>query len=208
MAYRDFTIEDLKQQFALRLEERSDLFANVSPAPVSSLLQETLRENLPLALAISTEKARSELIIAPVLVEVWRQLERKISLFSGVDFTVDAAQGLNEVCDFLLGLSPEQLTIEAPVAVVAEAKNENMKRGIAQCIAGMVAAQLFNRQRQNEIETVHGAVTTGSDWKFLRLSGQVVNIDVAEYHIKEVERIVGILLHILRGAQQTQPHAA
>jgi hypothetical protein len=208
MAYRDFTIEDLQERFGLRLEECPNLFAEISPVPVSSLLQEILRENLPLAFAISTEKARSEMIIAPVLIEVRRQLQHKISLFSGNDFTVDAAQGLNGVCDFLLSLSPQQLTIQVPVAVVAEAKNENMKQGIAQCIAGMVAAQLFNRKRQNALEIIHGAVTTGSNWKFLRLDGQVVCVDPGEYFINEVERIVGILLSILKGAQQTQPHAA
>ena len=208
MAYRDFTLTDLKEQFGLRLDERSDLFAGIAPVEVSPLLQEILRRNLPLALAISTEKARSEMIIAPVLLEVWGQMEGQVSLFSGTDFTVDAARGLNGVCDFLLSLSPEQLTIEAPVAVVAEAKNENMRQGIAQCIAAMVAAQLFNRQRKNAIETVHGAVTTGNIWKFLRLTEAVVQVDVAEYYIKDVERIVGILLSILRGAQQSQPHAA
>ena len=36
---------------------------------------------------------------------------------------------------------------EAPVVVVVEAKNENMKQGIIQCIAEMVAAQQFNQQR-------------------------------------------------------------
>jgi hypothetical protein len=208
MAYRDFTLADLKEQFGLRLEERSDLFAGVTPVPVSALLQETLRENLPLALAISTEKARSEMIIAPVLIEVRRQMQYQVSLFSGTDFNVDPERGLNGLCDFLLSLSPEQLAIEAPAAVVAEAKNENMKQGIAQCIAGMVAVQLFNRQKRNEIEDIHGAVTTGSIWKFLRLTGTVVHVDMAEYYIKEVERIVGILLCVLREAKQKQPHAA
>jgi hypothetical protein len=208
MAYRDFTLADLKEQFGLRLEERSDLFSGVAPVPVSALLQETLRRNLRLALAISTEKARSEMIIAPVLLEVWQQMDEQVTLFSGTDFNVDPERGLNGVCDFLVSLSPEQLAIEAPAAVVAEAKNENMKQGIAQCIAGMVAAQLFHRQKQNEIEAIHGAVTTGSNWKFLRLTGTVVHVDAAEYYIKEVERIVGILLSVLREAKQKQPHAA
>jgi hypothetical protein len=207
MAYRDFTLVDLKEQFGLRLEERSDLFSGVTPVPVSALLQETLRRNLRLALAISTEKARSEMIIAPVLLEVWQQMDEQITLFSGTDFNVDAERGLNGVCDFLVSLSPEQLAIEAPVAVVAEAKNESMRQGIAQCTAGMVAVQLYNRRNQNEIEHVYGAVTTGNIWKFLRLTGTVVHVDVAEYYIKEVERIVGILLSVLREAKQKQPHA-
>ena len=122
MAYNDFTLEALKRQFDLRTAEGNDLFGQISPVPISNLLRETLQENVPLALDISTEKARSELIIAPVLMEARRQLGCRISLFSGVEFNVDVEQGLRGVCDFLLSLSPEQLAIEAPVITVVEAK--------------------------------------------------------------------------------------
>jgi hypothetical protein len=208
MAYRDFTLEDLKQKLGLRLDEKTDLFSAVAAVPVSALLQENLREGLPLALAIGTEKARSELIIAPVLMEVRRQMNYEIGFFSGVDFPVDLERGLNGVCDFILSLSTEQLGIEAPAAVVVEAKKEDMRQGIVQCAATLVAAQLFNRQRHSEIEPLFGAVTTGNNWKFLRITGTVVHVDTAEYYIKDVDRIVGILLSMLRGAQQLQPHAA
>src|SRR4051794_32757832 len=128
MTDREFSLDELKQRFGLRVAEGPDVFADTPPAEATPRLRETLAENLPLALAISTEKARSELIIAPILVELRRQFGRKISLFSGVEFIVDEAQGLNGVCDFLLSLSPEQLTIESPVVAVVEAKNENMKQ--------------------------------------------------------------------------------
>jgi hypothetical protein len=74
----------------------------------------------------------------------------------------------------------------------------------------MVAAQLFNQERHNVIETVYGVVTTGNVWKFLRLVGTVVYIDRMEYYIKEVERMVGILVAMIRAAKspQSQPHAA
>jgi hypothetical protein len=164
---------------------------------VSALLREALLENVPLALAISTEKARSELIIAPVLLEARRQAGRRVSLFSGSDFTVDPEQGLNGLCDFLLSLSPEQLTIEAPAVIVVEAKNENMKAGIGQCIAEMLAARLFNERKEQSLPAIHGAVTTGNIWKFLRLTGDTVAIDLVEYHINDVGRIVGILTSML-----------
>ena len=61
---------------------------------MSDLLRQTLQENVPLALDISTEKAHSEFIIAPVLLEVRRQLDHRISLFSGVEFNVNPEQGL------------------------------------------------------------------------------------------------------------------
>src|SRR5712691_11911419 len=177
MAYNDFTLEKLKQQFGLHLQVEVTTVVSASPVALSELLRHTLAENVPVALDISTEKARSEFIIAPVLMEVRRQLDYRISLFSGVEFNVDVDQGLRGVCDFLLSLSPEQLAIEAPVVTVVEAKNENVKQGIVECVAEMVAAQRFNQDRENSIESVFGAVTTGSIWKFLRLSGTVASVD-------------------------------
>lgn len=200
MSYSDFSIDDVKARFNLRLEEGQDLFAAVPAVEISPLLRDTLAENVPLALAISTEKARSELIIAPVLLEARRQVQRRVSLFSGVDFPVDPEQGLKGVCDFLLSLSAEQLTIEAPVVAVVEAKNENMKAGIGQCLAQMVAAQLFNERRGRRMAAVYGIVTTGNNWKFLRLADTIAFVDLAEYHIKEVGRVVGIITTMLKGA--------
>jgi hypothetical protein len=200
----------LKQQFALRTDEQGDYFAQVAPVTISEGLRDHLQQYVSLALAIGTEKARSELLIMPVLIETHRQLHYGFSLFSGVEFNVDSERGLRGTCDYILSLSLEQLTVEAPIVVVVEAKNENIKQGINQCIAEMVAAQLFNQERHNAIETVYGVVTTGSAWKFLRLVETIVYIDRAEYYIKEVERIVGILVAMLQAAKspQSQPHAA
>src|SRR5205823_13477445 len=132
MAYNDFTLDALIIQFRLQVHEESNAFASFTPLAISDLLRQTLHENLSLALDIDTEKARSEFIIAPVLSEVRRQLQFRISLFSGVEFNVDPAQGLCGVCDFLFSLSPLQLTIQVPVVMVVEAKNENVKEGIGQ----------------------------------------------------------------------------
>jgi hypothetical protein len=200
VSYSDFSLEDIKERFKLHLNEKEDLFSSILPVEISALLRDTLAESVPLALAISTEKARSELIIAPVLLEVLRQVKHPVSMFSGVDFTVDAEQGLRGVCDYLLSRSPEQLTIEAPVVAVVEAKNENIKAGIGQCLAEMVAVQLFNQQKSQGLPAVYGTVTTGNNWKFLRLSGDIANVDLAEYHIKEVGRIVAILVTMLHGS--------
>ena len=106
MAYNDFTLEALKKQFGLQTNERQDYFGRAAPVPISDFLREYLRENIPLAFAIGTEKARSELLIMPVLWEVRHQLKDSISLFSGVEFNVSIERGLRGVCDFLLSLSP------------------------------------------------------------------------------------------------------
>jgi hypothetical protein len=193
MAYNDFTLDVLKQQFALRTDEQGDHFAQVAPVTISEWLRDYLAQYVPLALAIGTDKARSELLITPVLVEAHRQLHYGFSFFSGVEFNVDSERGLRGICDYLLSLSPEQLTIEAPVVVVVEAKNENMKQGINQCIAEMVAAQLFNQERHNAIETVYGVVTTGSAWKFLRLVGTaaILNLEINRYQSAVIAQAPG-----------------
>jgi hypothetical protein len=200
MAYADFTLDMLIEQFGLQIQAESAFLAGFAPLPVSSLLRQELEENVPLARDISTEKARSEFIIAPVLVEVRRQCQRRISIFSGVEFTVDVAQGLRGVCDFLLSLSPLQLTMQAPVVSLVEAKNENMKAGMAQCIAEMLAAQKFNTARGRVLPAVYGAVTTGILWRFLRLQDATVAVDSTEHAIEQVERIVGILVGMVKEA--------
>lgn len=43
-------------------------------------------------------------------------------------------------------------------------------------------------------------MTTGSIWKFLRLQESLVTVDTSEYYVKEVEKIVGIMVTVLREA--------
>lgn len=193
MAYSDFSLSELMRKFSLTMNEQLNLFEAATESPISAFLTELLRENLPLALAINTEKARSEMLIAPILIEWRRQMQHRISLFSGVDFTVDAERGLNGVCDYIVSRSPEQLYVAAPVMMIVEAKNDNIKAGLAQCIATMLAAQRFNEQEQTHIRTIYGAVTTGSLWRFLRLETRELCIDQPEYHIERVNKIMGIL---------------
>jgi hypothetical protein len=195
MAYSRFTLSQLKQDFGITLDESQNLFAQVSPRPVSELLTLTLQDSLTLATRVNTEKVRSELLIAPILMEIRRQLRNQISLFSGSEFNVDADRGLDGYCDYLLSLSPEQLEITSPVVVLIEAKKENLMGGIAQCVAEMIAAQIFNDRSNNAIPIIYGAVTSGTNWQFLTLQGTQVNLDTTEYFISDVEKLIGILYH-------------
>ncbi|MDD1420387.1 hypothetical protein MEO40_14845 [Dolichospermum sp. ST_sed1] len=198
MAYSDFKLSEIIQKFELTLNEVSGLFGDVPEEESSDLLTTILKENVDLAVSINTEKARSEMIISPILLEVRRKLNNEISLFSGIDFNVDNQQGLNGFCDFLISLSKEQLFIRAPVITLVESKNENLKSGLAQCIAEMLAAQLFNEQKQNAIKIIYGAVTIGTIWQFLKLEDKTISIDLTEYYIKDVKKILGILISAIK----------
>jgi hypothetical protein len=193
MPYSDFkTLDKAINDFNLTLEESHNLFAGVVPLQPSQRLKETLEETLELATNISTEKARSELIITPILLEVRRMFQGKIGYFSGNSFNVDDSRGLNGVCDFILSASENQLIITAPVITLVEAKDNDLRQGLGQCVAEMVAAQVFN-ERKGKSQIIYGVVSTGTLWKFLMLEGQIVKIDRSEYFITQIEQILGIL---------------
>jgi hypothetical protein len=199
MAYSEFTLPVLVRQFGLTIEETADLFAAVPETMLRPAFQAQLDELVPLALAVSSEKARSELIIAPVLLELWRMMGQRIGFFSGILFDVDKAQGLDGFCDYILTRTPRQLFIEAPIVMLVEAKNEDMKRGYGQCLAEMLAAQRFNAADGHAGNTVYGAVTTGERWKFLQLGGVTARIDSVDYYLEHIGKIMGILLYLMHG---------
>jgi len=201
MSYSDFLLPDIKEKLGLSLVEKESLFADVENAPYSEHLRETLRFNLPLATAINTEKARSELIVTPVLVEILKQCKQDISLFSGIDFTVDKSLGLNGICDYIISLSPEQLMLDAPLIAIVEAKNDNLKSGLGQCISEMQAAKIYNQNKGRNLPCIYGTVTTGSLWTFLRLADEKVWVDAEEYHISNVSKIIGIFLRMVYNGQ-------
>ncbi|MEM9923065.1 MAG: hypothetical protein AAF915_04825 [Cyanobacteria bacterium P01_D01_bin.50] len=193
MAYSDLTLSKFKNSFDIYIEEEADLFSNIEPLKPSDKLKGDLKETAELALTINTKKARSEMIILPILLEIRRRSNYKIGLFSGTNFDVDVEKDLNGYCDFIISRSKEQLLINAPVVIIVEAQNENIKNGLGHCAGGMLAAQIFNQQQNTDISTIYGAVTTGDIWKFLKLKGSNLLIDLNNYYIQELENILGIL---------------
>jgi hypothetical protein len=141
MPYTQFTtIAKAKQAFDLTVQEGDRFIPPLSPIAPSEILSGTLKDSLPIVATSGSEKARSEGIIYPVLLEVRRILDRKISLFSGEDFTIDEAVGLNGVFDFLLARSSEVLEIEAPAVVKPNCDDRLIRLSSAPCGAN---PQLF-----------------------------------------------------------------
>ncbi len=83
--------------------------------------------------------------------------------------------------------------VNSPVIAVVEAKNENIEAGLGQCMAEMIAAQMFNQKKKNPVSQIFGVVTTGSSWKFMRLEGNIIEVDLEEYFLNQVGKILGIL---------------
>ncbi len=176
MSYNKFTLKDLKNDLQLNVSNKHWL---------SSTLPEIERDNFLLRLlneaqteALSSEKARSEFIIAPVLKALRRHNHNRFSFYSGYKFDVDKKLKLNGFCDFILSLVPDSPLIEAPVFCVIEAKKEDIdNRALAQCGAEMYAARLFNENEGHPKKVIYGCVTTAFLWCFLKLENQQLLID-------------------------------
>lgn len=194
MAYSDFNLSRVREVFGLVVEEPKSLFLKMLPTKASDYLTTSLDENLALATALNTEKARSEMIIAPVLLEVRRQLNFEIGFFSGTEFNIDPVHGLTGYCDYILSTIKDSYEVRSPVLMLVEAKNENIKAGLGQCAAEMIAAQLVNVKAGLAEQAVYGCVTTGTDWKFMQLCDRTLKIDQRDYFINEISVILSIFL--------------
>ena len=199
MAFGDFSFPQVNVALGLTVRE-TDLFSQVPALPLREDFLVTLTEGATVALAINTEKAKSEFIIAPLLLELRRLLGGAMGLFSGVELDGDAAKGLNGVCDFILTKATGQFILTAPLVTIVESKNDNLRSGLGQCIAAMYAGELYNQRSGRSLASVYGVVTTGSAWKFLRLQQSVLTLDLKEYYIDNTGKILGVLKHILETA--------
>ncbi|MEG4417483.1 hypothetical protein QUA70_02590 [Microcoleus sp. LAD1_D5] len=199
MSYSEFTsIIKVKQAFGLTTVEGPRFLPQITPIAPSATLTDFLANSLPVAVATGSEKARSEMIITPVLLELRKILQQNISLFSGEDFTVDYETGLNGICDYLISRSPEMLEIEAPAVAVVEAEKADLKTGIGQCVAEMVAMQKFNEAKGKPISVIYGSVSNGTQWRFLKLEEKIVSIDLNDYALPPVDEILGMLVWMVR----------
>ncbi len=192
MAYNNFTLESVTEQFDLSLAV--DAFCQNFPAiDPSATFAAIFSEWFPLAQQAKSEKAKSELLVSPILLESRKLAGNKVELFSGEEFSVDRDRGLNGFCDFLLSKSATPYIIDAPVMMLVEAKKGELDLGLGQCIAEMIAAKIFNESKGRPITPIFGCVTSGKLWQFLKLENLAVTIDPSEYPVLPVARILGIL---------------
>ncbi len=200
MSYSKFTLEKVVESFDLNVSfVEKIILEETSNYPVSDFLKETFRRNQTKALLINTEKARSELLVAPILVELQEIKNNEITFFSGITFNVDKNKGLAGACDFLISLDRNQGFLTAPLISVVEAKNDNVNNGLGQCIAEMIAAQIFNTNKGRDIKIIYGFVTNGLNWKLLKLIDNQVFIEQSEraYGVENVGELLGIMLEML-----------
>lgn len=171
------------------------IFENIKPITPSEWLLATLKKGE--MLAYFSEKSRSEAVIFPILLETWERNASSFAIYSCRDLEVDTQRGLSGKCDFILGKDYQKIDLDAPLFCMIEAKDQDMKKAIPQCIAQMVAARLFNEKREPNIPIIWGCVTTGEIWLFMKLVENTVYIDTHRYQSEHLSEILGILQAIL-----------
>jgi hypothetical protein len=176
MPYNKFKIDHLQSKLMLPVKKADWLHQTPAPFREDAMLIRLLGEAKNIYLG--SEKARSEFIVTPILQALHRQNRTKFSIFSGYEFNIDKANGLNGFCDFILSSPANGFLVEAPALFVVETKKADIDdNAIAQCGAEMYAAQIFNERKGKPIHAVYGCVTSAYSWGFLKLENNVLLID-------------------------------
>ncbi len=193
MPYGDFTLKQATRSLGISIAQ-ADLFGAVPPVEAPGWLLETLgRRTL---LATSNEKSRSEFIVVPILQASQELSPTPLAIFSGERLDVDPSRGLVGECDFILAGTLPVPPLRAPIAVIVEAKENDIESGLGQCLAQMVAAALFN-QADGRSGPIHGCVTSGEVWQFLQLVGSVAILDRRRYYLDDLEGIMAALQAVI-----------
>lgn len=189
MAFSEYKdIGQVQIEFNIKLKEVDFVFAeSVNPSEIFLSEFEFTRENLPV---FTSEGARTEAIIFPILREVYKGYTDKFVLWIQKSFSYDAK--LNGTPDYLIATkSPLGKTVFAkPLLGVVEARKNDFEVGWAQCLAELIAIQKINGDEETY---VYGIVTDGERWQFGRLQKTLFTRHIAGFTIDDLPELFGTL---------------
>lgn len=195
MAYRDFREKDLKEKFKLKQKIQPIFDTKIEPLEPSERLKANLEDAK--LITLSTEKALSERVIAPILAEIKRLNPHQIQIFSGEIINADKNVGLNGEIDFIITRSTDTIEPQAPILLVTEAKIGRVEKAIPQAIAQMLGASVFNRNNNENVAAIHSIVTDGTSWLFLKLVDLQVFINDKMYYTNDLNNLLGALQKLI-----------
>ena len=200
MAFSDYkTLAQAQTKLKIKyLEEDFIPAQELAPAPQFLEEFEFNRVNLDM---FSSEGARAEIVIFPVLREAYKPHAQRYSLF--VQRYISCDGDLSGTPDYVIaGKSALGKTVlENPLVVVAEAKKNDFEQGWGQCLAELVAAQRINR---DPLLPVYGVVTDGNLWQFGKLVEDVLTKNLNDYTIGDWPRLFGALDFIMRTISESR----
>ncbi|MEM9486723.1 MAG: hypothetical protein AAGA83_23875 [Cyanobacteria bacterium P01_F01_bin.116] len=137
----------------------------------STRIEETIQRNLRYA-EPSSEAARREMLIAPVLVELCELLDARLD----IEYPIKVSNWLKGSIDYRV--------VTTNTITVVEAKQADLTHGFVQLAAELIA---LDQWIEGDVPVLHGAVTTGEDWRFgiLNRNAKQVTQDIALYRVPE-----------------------
>ena len=148
MGYDNFKkIRQIKVKFGTPFVS-VELFEKADIAPIQPSEWLTISLKRAYSSPPTNEKSKSERLVSPILLEVLDKYQDQIAFFSGEEVNISAEDDLAGPCDFFFALTPPSLLLEAPIFSIAEAKDEDLDWGIAQCSAQLYAANLRSEERR------------------------------------------------------------
>lgn len=197
MAFSDYkNLEQVQQEFQIRYQEAD--FVPELWMDVPALFLNEFDFNLTVMDAFSSEAARCELVIFPVIREIYKGYATKAALWVQKSFAVDGK--LNGTPDYMLSRQSDlgKTILETPLVLLVEAKRNDFEQGWGQCLAELVAADRLN----TDSRAVYGIVTDGKLWEFGRLHHQIFTKNTASYTITDLEKLFSVLNGLFNLATQ------
>ena len=202
MAYGDFTFDLIEERFGIK-NRAGQIFEPVIALAPSDWLEKALitAHELPLR----TEKAKSELIVLPILLELRARNDKFFTIYSGENLNAAPESGLNGECDFILTKDVGSVSISYPIVQVVEAKKNDVDVGLPQCAAQLIGARRFNEKKGIHVAKLYGCVTTGDQWLFLCLEHDTLTVSPTSFYLNQLGEILGAFQQIIDYYRQALP---
>jgi hypothetical protein len=194
MAFSDYkNIAQVQKEFGIIYQEENFLVAQAVEPP-ETFLQE-LRFSLENIDVFTSEASRTELIVSPILREVYKRYHDRLSFWIQKPIAYD--DKLCGVPDYVIATKSllGKTVLESPLVVVVEAKKNDFEQGWGQCLAELVAAQKINGDTSL---AVYGIVTDGELWKFGRLVRDTFTRNIQAYTVSDISELFGAIDFVLQ----------
>lgn len=199
MSFSQFkNIADVQQAYRIRYTESA--FISVIDVTIPPVLLEEFAFNKENIDIFSSEAARSELIISPLLRSIYKNHSKNYSFWIQKTITFDKV--LSGTPDYIFSKRSVlgKTVLETPIVMVVEAKKNDFEQGWGQCLAELVAAQKIN---QADKRAVYGIVTDGNLWQFGYLKADLFTKNEENYTLDNIQRLYGALEYLACLVEQT-----
>ena len=193
MALSNFgTISEALEAYGIRYED--GVFVVPTSATPGTLFLAELQFSIENIDVYSSEGARTELIISPILREIYKNYVETLAFWVQKPMTADAL--LSGVPDYIFGTKSPlgKKVLGTPLVLIVEAKKNDFEQGWGQCLAELVAAQIINRETA---KPVYGIVTDGLLWRMGKLTEKVFVQDTGKYTTDSTAQLFGAIDFVL-----------